>query len=129
MVQEACDVISTFVYRTGIKNAQFARATAIGLFSPLWIDLMIITANTITRKISDEEDMVRETDMTTASKNLNLAIHKKHKSIWGPGQVILVAIMALIVAICVLPMLNVLAISLSRSPIFWQGVFLFACWL
>lgn len=53
--------------------------------------------------------------MTTASKNLNLAIHKKHKSIWGPGQVILVAIMALIVAICVLPMLNVLAISLSRK--------------
>lgn len=55
MVQEACDVISTFVYRTGIKNAQFARATAIGLFQSVIGLIMIITANTITRKISDEE--------------------------------------------------------------------------
>ena len=37
------------------------------------------------------------------------------KSIWTTGQVVLVAVILLIVAICVLPMLNVLAISLSRK--------------
>ena len=31
-MQNCCDVLSTFVYRAGITNAQFARATAIGLF-------------------------------------------------------------------------------------------------
>ncbi len=54
MVQNYCDVISTFVYRAGIKNAQFARATAIGLFQSVIGLIMITTANTITRRLSDE---------------------------------------------------------------------------
>lgn len=39
----------------------------------------------------------------------------RSKSIWTAGQAVLVAVILLIVAICVLPMLNVLAISLSRK--------------
>ena len=35
-VKDYCDVISTFVYRAGITNSQFARATAIGLFQSSW---------------------------------------------------------------------------------------------
>ena len=54
MVQNYCDVISTFVYRAGIKNAQFARATAIGLFQSVVGLIMITVANTITRRLSDE---------------------------------------------------------------------------
>ncbi len=54
MVQNYCDVISTFVYRAGIKNAQFARATAIGLFQSVVGLIMITVANSITRRLSDE---------------------------------------------------------------------------
>lgn len=54
MVQDYCDVISTFVYRAGIKNAQFARATAIGLFQSVVGLIMITAANTISRKLTDE---------------------------------------------------------------------------
>lgn len=54
MVQNYCDVISTFVYRAGIKNAQFARATAIGLFQSIVGLLMITVANSITRRLSDD---------------------------------------------------------------------------
>ena len=54
MVQNYCDVISTFVYRAGIKNAQFARATAIGLFQSVVGLIMITVANSITRHLSDE---------------------------------------------------------------------------
>lgn len=54
MVQDACDVISTFVYRAGIRNAQFARATAIGLFQSVVGLIMISTANIISRRLGDE---------------------------------------------------------------------------
>lgn len=54
MVQDYCDVISTFVYRAGIKNAQFARATAIGLFQSVVGLIMITTANFVSRRLGEE---------------------------------------------------------------------------
>ena len=54
MVQDYCDVISTFVYRAGIKNAQFARATAIGLFQSVVGLVMITTANFVSRRLGEE---------------------------------------------------------------------------
>lgn len=54
MVQDYCDVISTFVYRAGIKNAQFARATAIGLFQSVVGLIMITTANSIAHRLGED---------------------------------------------------------------------------
>ena len=54
MVQNYCDVLSTFVYRAGITNSQFARATAVGLFQSL-VGLILITgANIIARRLGEE---------------------------------------------------------------------------
>ena len=54
MVQNYCDVLSTFVYRAGITNSQFARATAVGLFQSL-VGLILITgANSIARRLGEE---------------------------------------------------------------------------
>lgn len=54
LVQDTCDVISTFVYRAGIKNNQFARATAIGLFQSV-VGLILITgANWISRAFDEQ---------------------------------------------------------------------------
>ncbi len=53
-VQDVCDVISTFVYRAGIKNNQFARATAIGLFQSV-VGLILITGANWVSKLFDEE--------------------------------------------------------------------------
>lgn len=54
MVQNYCDVLSTFVYRAGITNAQFARATAIGLFQSLVGLVLITTANFVTRRMGEQ---------------------------------------------------------------------------
>ena len=54
MVQNYCDVLSTFVYRAGITNSQFARATAIGLFQSVVGMILITGANLITRKLGEE---------------------------------------------------------------------------
>jgi len=54
LVQDTCDVISTFVYRAGIKNNQFARATAIGLFQSV-VGLVLITAANWVSKLFDED--------------------------------------------------------------------------
>ena len=54
MVQRYCDVLSTFVYRAGITNAQFARATAIGLFQSLVGLIMVSTANFITNRLGED---------------------------------------------------------------------------
>ena len=54
MVQNYCDVLSTFVYRAGITNSQFARATAVGLFQSV-VGLILITgANIVARRLGEE---------------------------------------------------------------------------
>jgi len=55
--------------------------------------------------------------MTVQQVNLS----KRKKSIWTMSQVILVAIILLLVSVCVLPMLNVLAISLSEKSAILRG--------
>lgn len=54
LVQDYCDVISTFVYRAGIKNNQFARATAIGLFQSV-VGLALISVANCTSRFFDEQ--------------------------------------------------------------------------
>jgi len=54
LVQDYCDVLSTFVYRTGITNAKFDRATAIGLFQSVVGLIMISAANFITNKLGED---------------------------------------------------------------------------
>lgn len=54
LVQDYCDVISTFVYRAGIQNNQFARATAIGLFQSVVGLLLITGANSISRLFDEQ---------------------------------------------------------------------------
>ena len=53
LVRDYSDVISTFVYRAGIVNNQFARATAIGLFQSLVGVVLITVANTVSRIFDD----------------------------------------------------------------------------
>ena len=53
-VRDYCDVLSTFVYRIGIQNQKFARATAVGLFQSV-IGLILITgANFIAKRLGEE---------------------------------------------------------------------------
>lgn len=54
MVQNYCDVLSTFVYRAGITNSQFARATAIGLFQSVVGMILITSANLVTKRLGEE---------------------------------------------------------------------------
>ena len=54
MVQNFCDVLSTFVYRAGITNSQFARATAIGLFQSVVGMILITSANLVTKKLGED---------------------------------------------------------------------------
>ena len=54
LVQDYCDVLSTFVYRMGITNAKFERATAIGLFQSVVGLIMITTANFITKRLGED---------------------------------------------------------------------------
>ncbi len=53
LVQDYSDVISTFVYRAGIVNNQFARATAIGLFQSVVGVILITVANAVSRAFDE----------------------------------------------------------------------------
>ncbi|MCL6456541.1 MAG: ABC transporter permease subunit [Gorillibacterium sp.] len=50
---EASDVISTFVYRTGLISAQYSFSTAVGLFNSVINALLLITVNKIAKRTSD----------------------------------------------------------------------------
>lgn len=54
MVNDVGDVISTFIYRYGIQNAKHSLSTAAGLLQSVINFALVITANGVSRKISDE---------------------------------------------------------------------------
>lgn len=49
----ASDIISTYVYRTGLLGAQYSFSAAIGLFNSIINFILIITINQISKKISE----------------------------------------------------------------------------
>jgi putative aldouronate transport system permease protein len=49
---ETSDVISTFIYRQGLQAAQYDLAAAAGLFNAVIAFILVISANTISKKIS-----------------------------------------------------------------------------
>lgn len=52
-IYNVADVIETYVYRRGIENMQFSYAGAVGLFSSVIGLILIVTANYMSRFISD----------------------------------------------------------------------------
>lgn len=50
---ETSDVISTYVYRFGIGNAEFGLSTAVGLFNSVVNIILLITANTVSKKLAE----------------------------------------------------------------------------
>ncbi len=49
----ASDVISTYVYRSGILDSDFSFSTAVGLFNSVCNFVLLFAANTIARKLGD----------------------------------------------------------------------------
>ena len=53
MVMETADVISTYVYRTGMLQVQYSYATAVGLMNSVVNIVLLFSANYISRKVTD----------------------------------------------------------------------------
>lgn len=53
LVMKVADVISTYVYRVGIKGLQFSLTTAVGLFQSVVGVFFLLTANWISRKLGE----------------------------------------------------------------------------
>lgn len=53
LTYETADVISTYVYRMGIGGGQFSYATAVGLFEGLIGLVLVLTANTVSKKVTE----------------------------------------------------------------------------
>lgn len=49
----ASEIISTYVYKSGMTNAQYGFSTAVGLFQNIVNLIMMISVNAISRKVSD----------------------------------------------------------------------------
>ncbi|MGG1516946.1 ABC transporter permease subunit [Paenibacillus oryzisoli] len=52
-IYEKADVISTFVYRKGLQDMNYSYSTAVGLFNSAINFMLLILANTISRKVSE----------------------------------------------------------------------------
>ena len=53
LTYETADVISTFVYRKGLIDYNFSYSTAVGLFNSIINIILLITANQLSRKVSE----------------------------------------------------------------------------
>ena len=53
MNMETADIISSYVYRKGIINNNFSFSTAIGLFNSAVNLILLITANFISKRVSE----------------------------------------------------------------------------
>ena len=52
-IYDKADVISTFVYRKGLVEANYGYASAVGLFNSVINMIFLLVANTISRKVSE----------------------------------------------------------------------------
>lgn len=53
LVRSVCDVISTMVYRVGIKSFQFSYTAAIGLFQSIICVIFLLAANSIAKRFGE----------------------------------------------------------------------------
>lgn len=53
MIYETADVISTYLYRRGLLNFEYSFGTAVGLFNSVVNLILLVTANTISRKVNE----------------------------------------------------------------------------
>ncbi len=53
MTMETADVIQSFVYRKGLTDANFGYSTAVGLFNSVINTALLLTANRISRKVTE----------------------------------------------------------------------------
>ena len=51
---ETADIISTYVYRSGLINQQYSFATAVGLFNSLINLILLIVFNNVAKGVSGE---------------------------------------------------------------------------
>ena len=52
-IYETADVISTFVYRKGILQMSYSYSAAVGLFNSVINLILLITANSFSRKLTE----------------------------------------------------------------------------
>jgi putative aldouronate transport system permease protein len=50
---ETADVIGSFVYRVGLQNSDYSMSTAVGLFNGVISLILVLSANKLSKKISD----------------------------------------------------------------------------
>lgn len=50
---ETADVISTYVYRVGLTDGEYGLATAVGLFNSVVALLLVVTTNSISKRVSE----------------------------------------------------------------------------
>ena len=50
---EASDVISTYVYRSGLLNAEYSFSTAVGLFNSIINFILLFVVNKISKAVSE----------------------------------------------------------------------------
>jgi len=53
LTYETADVISSYVYRRGLLEFNYSYSTAVGLFNSVINLIMLVTANTINKKINN----------------------------------------------------------------------------
>jgi putative aldouronate transport system permease protein len=49
-IYETADVISTYVYRRGLLNADYSYSAAVGMFNSVFNFIFLMTANTFSKK-------------------------------------------------------------------------------
>ena len=54
LVQSVCDVISTYVYRTGLQGGRFDYSTAVGLFQSVVSFALLVIVNQVCKKLGEE---------------------------------------------------------------------------
>ena len=52
-IYETADIISTYVYRRGILEFQYSYATAVGLFNSVVNVVLLLTANTLSKRVTE----------------------------------------------------------------------------
>jgi len=72
-IYEVSDVFSTYAYRAGLESGKYSLSAAISLMNGLCNLFLIVTANKVTKKISE----------TSLWRGERICIIKRHSAIWS----------------------------------------------
>ena len=107
------DVLDTYAYRYGLKNGMYSYGTAVGFFKSAVSFILVISANALSKKFSDDNTALFRRKENREKKTIKI---QKENVVPVTGFLIFQSgFLVLVTVICVYPFWNIFVVSINDA--------------